>query len=84
AYLDCLAAREETSWPSPERRALALEALVRIDRLLDGLPPKARRAFLLLQLEGLKHGEIAERLQVSVSSVRQYLALAMRHCLASC
>ena len=58
---------------------MALEALVEIDRLLDGLPPKVRKAFLLSQLEGLRHGEIAECLQVSVSSVRQYLARAMQH-----
>lgn len=84
AYLQALAARQDEYSPSPERRALALEALVEIDRLLDGLPAKARHAFLLLQLEGLKHAEIAARLQVSVSSVRQYLALAMRHCLTLC
>ena len=83
AYLDTLAAQEEGLAPSPERRALALEALVEIDRLLDGLPPKVRKAFLLSQLEGLRHGEIAECLQVSVSSVRQYLARAMQHCLSA-
>lgn len=84
AYLQALAARQDDSVPSPERRALAVEALVEINRLLDGLPPKARQAFLLLQLEGLKHAQIAAQLQVSVSSVRQYLALAIRHCLTSC
>ena len=84
AYLQALAVRQDDHCPSPERRAMALEALIEIDTLLDGLPPKARHAFLLLQLEGLKHAEIAARLQVSVSSVRQYLALAVRHCLSSC
>jgi RNA polymerase sigma-70 factor (ECF subfamily) len=83
AYLDTLAAQEDGLSPSPERRALALEALIEIDRLLDGLPPKVRRAFLLSQLEGLRHAEIAECLQVSVSSVRQYLARAMQHCLTA-
>jgi RNA polymerase sigma-70 factor (ECF subfamily) len=83
AYLDSLALVEDAFAPSPERRALALEALIEIDRLLDGLPAKVRKAFLLAQLEGLRHGEIAERMQVSVSSVRQYLARAMQHCLAA-
>lgn len=81
AYLDSLALRQEAHAPSPEQRAMALEALVAIDKLLDGLPPKVREAFLLAQLEGLRHGEIAARMQVSVSSVRQYLARAMQHCL---
>ncbi|WP_454674723.1 sigma-70 family RNA polymerase sigma factor [Achromobacter pestifer] len=83
AYLDSLALVEDAAAPSPERRALALEALIEIDRLLDGLPSKVRKAFLLAQLEGLRHGEISERMQVSVSSVRQYLARAMQHCLAA-
>ena len=74
AYLDALHACEAGQAPSPERRALALEALVEIDRLLDGLPGKVRKAFLLAQLEGLRHAEIADRMQVSVSSVRQYPA----------
>lgn len=80
AYLQALATLPEAEYPSPENRALALEALQEIDALLDGLQPQVRRAFLLLQLEGLRHAEIAERLGVSVSSVRQYLAKAIQHC----
>ena len=45
--------------------------------------PARCAAFLLAQLEGLRHAEIADRMQVSVSSVRQYLARAMQHCLAA-
>ncbi|MDQ2137587.1 sigma-70 family RNA polymerase sigma factor [Alcaligenaceae bacterium B3P038] len=81
AYLQALAALPEAVAPSPEARAIALEALIDIDRLLDGLPPRVRRAFLLNQLEGLTHAEIAEQLAVSVSSIRQYLVRAMTHCL---
>lgn len=83
AYLDSVALREDGWTPSPERRALALEALIEVDRLLDGLPSNVRKAFLLRQLEGLQHGEIAERMQISVSSVRQYLVRAMTHCLGA-
>lgn len=81
AYLDALACHPEPYAPSPEDRALVLEALMEIDAMLDGLPSKVRRAFLLLQFEGLAHAEIAERLGVSVSSVRQYIARAMQNCL---
>lgn len=49
--------------------------------MLDGLPIAVRRAFLLCQLEGLGHAEIAARLGVSVGSVRQYIARALRQCL---
>ena len=81
AYLEALACRNEAHAPSPEARALALEALVEIDTMLTGLPTKVREAFLLSQLEGLAHAEIAARMDVSVSSVRQYIGRAMQNCL---
>jgi RNA polymerase sigma-70 factor (ECF subfamily) len=50
---------------------------------LDGLPPKARSAFLLSQLDGLTYPEIAQRLEVSLSSVQQYMVRAMTACYAA-
>jgi len=64
--------------PAPEARLLALEALQEIDAALDGLPDPVRTAFLLAQLEGLSYAEIAARLNVSASSVKQYLTRANR------
>lgn len=80
AYLEALAHMPESAHPSPEASAIVLETLHEIDAMLDGLPTKVRTAFLLLQLEGLRHADIAQRLGVSVSSVRQYLAKAIQHC----
>lgn len=82
SYLDMLAALPEELTPSPETRLLALEALQQVDRALDGLPPLVREAFLLCQLEGLSYAAIAERLQVSTSSVKQYLTRANRQLFA--
>ena len=48
--------------------------------LVDELPEKPRRAFLLARLEGLTYRQIARRLSVSESSVKQYLAKAFAHC----
>lgn len=80
AYLDALALMPEALAPSPEERAIVLETLCEIDRLLDGLPPRVRQAFLWAQLDGMPYAEIAERLEVSLSSVKQYMARAIRHC----
>src|SRR5690606_26623088 len=80
AYLAAIARLPEDEYPCPEARTLVLETLIDIDAILEGLAPKVRRAFLLLQLEGLRHGEIADRLKVSISSVRQYIAKAIQHC----
>lgn len=81
AYLEALAALPQELVPSPEVRLLTLEALQEIDRALDGLPAKVREAFLLAHLEELSYAQIAARLQVSDSSVKQYLTRANRQCL---
>ncbi|UJB64318.1 sigma-70 family RNA polymerase sigma factor [Acidovorax sp. YS12] len=66
--------------PSPEERALLLEALCEIDALLDGLPVPAKRAFLFSQLDGLTQAQIAERLGVTERTVRRYLTQAAETC----
>ncbi|KAF1067597.1 MAG: putative RNA polymerase sigma factor FecI [Pseudomonas citronellolis] len=81
SYLEALAHLPEELAPSPEVRWLALEALQQVDQALDELPPAVREAFLLAHLQGLSYAEIAERLGVSSSSVKQYLARANRQCL---
>lgn len=81
SYLEMLAALPADAAPPPEARLQALQTLQQLDRALDGLPPKVREAFLLAHLEELSYAQIAERLDVSASSVKQYLTRANRHCL---
>lgn len=80
AFLDALASLPEPQSPSPEARLIVLEALVQVDRLLDGLPAKVRRAFLLSQLDGWSYDRIATELKVSLSSVQQYMSRAYAAC----
>jgi RNA polymerase sigma-70 factor (ECF subfamily) len=80
ACLEALAAEPEHCAPSPEQRLLVLEALLEVDRLLDGLSAKTRAAWLYSRLDKLSHAEIAKRLGVSVPRVRQYLAKVARQC----
>ena len=80
AYLAELALIPEAEQPSPEVQLLILEDLKAIDRLLGKLSSKARAAFLHNRLDGMGHAEIAERMGVSVSRVRQYIAQGMRQC----
>ncbi|GAB4058908.1 sigma-70 family RNA polymerase sigma factor [Uliginosibacterium sediminicola] len=80
SYLEALAALPEQSHPSAEDEALFKEALFELDRLLDGLGPKVKQAFLLAQCEDLSYAEIAERLGISLRSVNTYVARGMAHC----
>lgn len=81
AYLETLADTPEVEAPSPEDLNIVIETLTKIDEMLDGLPAHVRNAFLWCQLEGLTHAQIATKLSVSVSSVRQYIAKALLHCI---
>ncbi|RTA88983.1 sigma-70 family RNA polymerase sigma factor [Pseudomonas aeruginosa] len=64
AYLEALASLPEREVPSEETRAIVLETLVELDRLLDGLG----------------YAEIATQLGISLSSVKRYMLKAAQRC----
>ena len=81
ACLQALAARPEALAISPEERQIILDTLLAIDAMLNTLPLKVRRAFLLSRLDGLSYKQIAAQLGVSERMVKKYMARAMLHCL---
>ncbi len=81
SYLQMLASLPEAQLPSEETRQIQLETLQQVDRMLDTLSEKTRKAFLFSQLDGMQYRDIAEALGVSVSSVKKYIAKATEHCL---
>lgn len=80
AYLEALAAAPAATAWSPEARAIVLETLFELDRLLDGLPAIVRRAFLLSQLDGYTHGQVAEALGISIATVKRHIVKALQRC----
>ncbi|WP_022957775.1 sigma-70 family RNA polymerase sigma factor [Spongiibacter tropicus] len=80
AYLEALANRPDEYAPGPEEKHLLLETLVEIDRRLSGLPIVVKRAFLLAQLSGCKQHQIAEELEISLSTVKRHLVRAYTQC----
>lgn len=81
SYLEALAALPEPLDISPEERALILETLLEIDRMLDGLGARCREIFLMAQLDGLSHVEIGRRLGLSTNTVRKYVVRGLTQCL---
>lgn len=81
AYLETLALSPEPLDISPETRALVIETLMEIDRMLDGLGGRTREIFLLAQLDGLSYVEIGRRLNISVNTVKKHAVRALTHCL---
>lgn len=77
AYLDALALMPEAVAQSPEHRAIVLQTLVEVDRLLALLPLPVRQAFLLSQIDGMRQADIAAELGLSVPTVRRHIARAV-------
>lgn len=78
ACLEVMAAQGEALAPSPEERALLLETLEHIAHALEGLPAQAQQAFLLSQIDGRPYHAIADRLGISLSTVRRHMAEGFR------
>lgn len=74
AFNEMMLHRAEFHEVSAEERHMMLEVLLQLEAVLDGLGERAKSAFLMSQVEGLKYAEIAKRLGVTVSSVTKYVA----------
>ncbi|WDY59181.1 sigma-70 family RNA polymerase sigma factor [Pseudomonas sp. PSKL.D1] len=81
AYLEALATLPEDDAPGAEHHAAMLEALHAVDQVLARLPEKARRAFLLSQLEGYSQEQIALEMAVNVRTVQRWLLRAFEECI---
>ena len=80
AYHQALAELPENVVPSEEDRIIILETLVELDHLLDELAAPVKRAFLMSQVDGLTHGEIALALGISIATVKRHLNKAAMRC----
>lgn len=58
------------------------DALDRVMRAIDELPPRAREIFILRKIDELPLEEVAQRVGISRSMVVRYLQQALRHCTA--
>jgi len=76
AYLDALAHLPPAQAPSAEQRALIVEELLLVDRVLGALPARVREVFLLSQLDGLTYSQIAQAMGISFATVRKYMLRA--------
>ena len=50
-----------------------VESRIDLERAIASLPPRAREVFVLHDVEGYRHEEIADRLELQASSVRAQL-----------
>lgn len=83
AYLTVAAAHMgDIDHLTPERVTEATQLLDAILQLLETLPGKTRRAFIMIRFDGLRYAEAATMLGVSDRMVKRYVAQAYAHCYA--
>jgi RNA polymerase sigma factor (sigma-70 family) len=63
---------------SPERILMSKQEAAKVLGAIRGLPPRTRQAFIFHRFEEMTYPEIARRLGVSVSAVKQLIARAIR------
>ncbi|HEY8508984.1 MAG TPA: RNA polymerase sigma factor [Steroidobacteraceae bacterium] len=64
---------------SPERVIIARQSVAVLKAALLRLPERTQAVFVLHRFEGLRYGEIARRLGLSMSAVEKHMMKAMRH-----
>ncbi|WP_082302916.1 sigma-70 family RNA polymerase sigma factor [Photorhabdus laumondii] len=81
SYLDLLVSLPEPLIPAPEQKLIILETLQEIDIMLSQLPTPVQTVFLLSQIEGMKYEDIANQMNISLSTVKRYMKQGFYQCL---
>lgn len=64
--------------PGPDEHVIAREELRRVQEALERLPPRAREAIVLYQVQGLSRREIGVRMGIAEKTVTSHLNAGMR------
>ncbi|CRI56786.1 RNA polymerase sigma factor [Pseudomonas sp. CCOS 191] len=81
AYLEALQTEDQSVLPDLATQLILFETLVRLDEALCELDIAVKKAFLWSQLDGLSHAEIAERLGISIATVKRHIIKAGARCM---
>ena len=63
---------------SPEELMLTAEMMNKIQETINALPPRCKIIFKLIKEDGLRYKEVAEILNISVKTIDNQLAIALR------
>ena len=69
--------------PDPYSLLITAEILNKMNKVIDGLPPRCKMIFKLVREDGLRYKEIAEILNISVNTIDVQMAIAVKRiCIA--
>lgn len=78
ASLDDVLVRFEADELTPETAFFTTEVRNEIEQAINQLPPKTKLVFQMAKIEGLKYKEIAEILNISVNTIDNHIATAIK------
>lgn len=76
--LDEVLVRFEIDELTPETAFFTSEVRTEIEQAINQLPPKTKLVFQMAKVEGLKYKEIAEVLNISVNTIDNHIATAIK------
>ncbi|HEY9259689.1 sigma-70 family RNA polymerase sigma factor, partial [Chitinophaga sp.] len=68
---------------NPEQLMISAEMIRKMEFAVQQLPPKCRMVFTLIKQNGMKYKEVASVLNLSVKTVENQLAIAMKRLTAT-
>lgn len=78
ASLDDVLVRFEADELTPETAFFTTDVRNEIEQAINQLPPKTKLVFQMAKIEGLKYKEIAEILNISVNTIDNHIATAIK------
>lgn len=76
--LDDLQVELESQHHNPEQLLLTAELMNRLAQAIDDLPPRCKMVYKLIKEDGLRYKEVAEILNISIKTIDNQLAIALR------
>ena len=76
--IDGLSVELQSISDNPEQLMITAEMMTRIQRTIDQLPPRCKIVYKLIREDGLRYKEVAEILDISVKTIDNQLAIALK------
>ena len=76
--LDDLQVELESQHQDPGQLLLTQELMNRVTRAIEELPPRCKMVYKLIKEDGLRYKEVAEILNISIKTIDNQLAIALR------
>lgn len=76
--LDDLHVELESQYNNPEQLLITAEMMTRVENAINELPPRCKLVYKLIREDGLKYKEVADILNISVKTIDNQLAIALR------